>query len=125
MNKYAALCAIGAVNACHFQHKPLFGMLEPAKHCPTTDVPRLNHTQADRLLLKNIYTGFLKGWYQENHDAVSDQCFGEWMEPKFLGIHELKQKLHEDFWSVSVHDVKQVGGDVIDAIYKNFDECNF
>ena len=126
--KFVAVAAIGSVNACWFKehaHKPLMGMLEPAKHCPKTDVPRLNHIQAYRELAKNSYTGLMKGWYQENHDVISDQCFGAWMEPTFMDIHDLKKKMHEDFWSVSLHDVKHTGGQFLDTMYKNMDLCQF
>lgn len=134
MNQYVALALLGTVSACHWSekshhkshhHAPLFGMLEPAAHCPKTDVPRLSHHDADRLFLKNMYQGLVKGWYQENHDVISDECFGDWMEPTFKTIHDMKKKMHEDFWSVSLSEVKSTGALFLDTIYKNMDVCHF
>lgn len=128
MNKYVALALLGSASACHWaeqHHKPLMGMLEPAAHCPKTDAPRLGHTQATRLLLKNMYTGLIKGWYQEDHDVVSDECFGEWMESTFHTVHDLKHRMHEDFWSVSLQEVKSTGALFLDTVYKNADVCQF
>lgn len=135
MNKYVALAAVGTVSGCHWSdqwqhhksqwHKPLFGMLEPAAHCPQTDLPRLSHHEAIRHLLKNFWGGIIKGWYQENHDVLPDACFGDWMEPKFQSLHDLKKKAHQDFWSVSISDVKDAGSMVVDMVYKNLDECHF
>jgi hypothetical protein len=66
-----------------------------------------------------------KGFYQSNTDIINDQCFGEWMDPVFNSAWDLKKKAHEDFWSVSLQEVKSVGSDVIDAFYKNNELCEF
>merc|ERR1711981_499198 len=111
MNKFAVLALLGVVNACpfenmrHMSHKPLCGMLEPAKHCPATDAKVFLPHEALRELLKALHMGFVKGMYQENHDIISDECFGEWTEPTYTAIHNLKKKAHEDFWTISKDDV--------------------
>lgn len=128
MNKFIAVAALGTVSACpfeHMKHEPLFGLLEQGKNCPPSRAPKLNHMQANRLFLKNIYTGFIKGWYSENDKVVSEECFGNWIEPTIHTAWGLKKKAHEDFWSVSIDEVKSVGSDLIDAFYKNADACHF
>lgn len=126
MNKYMALVALGSVNACHMHDmKPLMGFLEQGPNCPKSNAPKMNHTQANRLLLKNVYSGFIKGWYAENEHVVSDECFGHWMEPTFTTAWELKKKAHEDFWSVSIDEVKDTANSLIDVFYKNAEACHF
>jgi hypothetical protein len=127
MSKFLVLAALGSVDACHHhEHKPLFGLLEQGKNCPKSDAPKLNHVQADRLFLKNAYSGFIKGWYSEDAHVVSDECFGAWVEPPIAKLHDLKNKLfHDDFWSVGVDEVKDVGSDLIDVFYKTTEVCHF
>ena len=124
MNKYLALAAVGSVNACPFSD-PLMGMLKQGKNCPESNAPKLNHHQANRLFLKNIYTGYIKGWYAENDHVVSEQCFGNWIEPTFASLHGLHQKVHEDFWSVGIDEIKDAGSLVVDTFYKNLEVCHF
>lgn len=125
MNKYLAIAALGSVNGCHMSHEPLFGLLKQGPHCPKSDAPKLNHVQANRLFLKNVYGGFIKGWYSENDHVVSDECFGHWIEPTFTNLHDLHKKAHEDFWSVSIDEVKGAGSMLIDTFYKNAEVCHF
>jgi len=124
MNKYLALAAVGSVNGCYMS-KPLWGMLEQGKNCPESDAPKLNHHQANRLFLKNIYSGFIKGWYAENEHVVSEDCFGNWIEPSFDTVYGLHKKVHDDFWSVGIDEVKDAGNLVIDTFYKNLEVCHF
>ena len=128
MSKYLALVALGSVNACHWghhHHDPLFGLLRQGKNCPKSSAPKLNHMQANRLFLKNVYSGLVKGWYSENDHVVSEECFGNWMEPTFTTIWGLKNKAHEDFWSVGIDEVKDAGNQLVDLVYKNNEVCHF
>lgn len=126
MNKYVALLALGSVNACHMEEmSPLMGLLEKAPNCPKTNAPKLNHVQANRLFLKNVYSGFIKGWYSENEHVITDECFGHWMEPTFDTVWGLKKKAHEDFWSVGIDEVKDAGNSLVDTFYKNAEVCHF
>jgi len=104
---------------------PLMGLLEQGPNCPVSDAPKFNHMQANRLLFKNVYSGFIKGWYAENDHVVPDECFGHWMEPTFNTVWGLKTKVHEDFWSVDVNEVKDAANSMIDLYYKNTEVCHF
>jgi len=84
--KFAAAVLIGAVSACPFSdamEKPLFGMLEKGKRCPESDAKVLKHHEAFREIARAMYAGFTKGFYQENRDIISDQCFGDWSEETY------------------------------------------
>lgn len=72
-----------AVEACKYEHKPLWGLLEQDESCPKNDAKKLDHIEANREFLKNVYGGFLKGFYQSDAEVVSAKCFGEWAEPAF------------------------------------------
>ena len=64
--KFAVAVLIGAVSACEFtdaMEKPLFGMLEKAKHCPESDAKVLKHHEAFREIARALYVGFTKGFY--------------------------------------------------------------
>lgn len=128
MYKYATV--LGTASACKWMDKhmkkPLFGLLEKADFCAKSDEPRFNHTQANRELMKALYTGSLKGLYQENHDVVSDECFGDWMDETWTILHGLHKKLHEDeLWEIDMNEWKNAGARVIDDIYKLNDVCKF
>jgi hypothetical protein len=94
--------------------------------CPASDAPRFNHTQANRELVKALYTGSLKGLYQENADVVSDECFGDWMDDTWTTIWGLKKRAHEDsFWEIGMSEVIDVSNKLITDVYKLNDVCKF
>ena len=72
-----------------------------------------------------MHRGWVKGWYQENDDVIADKCFGDNIEPVLETAWGLKKKFHEDFWSVNIGEVKDVGEQLIDMIYGNMDDCHF
>lgn len=100
-------------------------MNEMRRHCPESDAPKLNHIQTKRLFFKNSYQGFVKGLYNENDHVVTDECLGAWAEAPFYKAHDLHAKIHDDFWSVDVNEVKDVGSELIDVFYKNAEVCHF
>ena len=126
--KFAVAVLIGAVNACAFtdaMDKPLFGMLEKGKRCPETDAKKLTHHEAFREIARAVYGGFTKGFYQENRDIIKDECFGEWMDDTYETLHKLHKKARDDIWTISLDEVKNAGSDVVDALYKTADVCEF
>lgn len=128
MNKYLAIAAISTVSGCHMSkmlHKPLFGLLEQGPHCPKSDAPKYGRVEAFRLLMQNMHRGWVKGFYQENADVISDKCFGEDLESIVPTVWGLKKKMHADFWSVSVGEVKDVADQVLDTVYTNMANCQF
>lgn len=117
MNKYVALALLGSASACVWEQAP---------HCPENpDAIVLSDNQALRILFQNMYQGFMKGMYQANKDVVSEECFGSWMDGAFDNIGNLATKVQDDFWSVSISEVKDVGSEFIDNIYKNIEVCQF
>jgi hypothetical protein len=121
MNKLLLVAALGSVEACPLQD--YYNQMR-AK-CPETDAPKLNEVQLNRLFLKNSYQGFVTGIYSENDKVVPDECFGAWMEAPIHKVKDLHHKMHEDFWSVNINDVKDVGSELIDVFYKNTEVCHF
>ena len=71
MNKYIAIAALSSVNACHMKD-PLFGLLKQAPGCPESSARKLTHHEAWMKLFQVVNNGFVKGWYQENTDVISD-----------------------------------------------------
>lgn len=69
--------------------------------------------------------GSLKGYYNENRDIISDQCFGAWMDPTYQKWKDLKTQWKDDWWTISIDQVKDLGNDVVDLIWKNQEECEF
>ena len=88
----------GSASACswfhhhHHHHEPFYGLLKQADHCPKSDAKKLDNLEAHREFFKAGYTGWTKGWYQANEDIVSDQCFGDWIDPI---IHKAKAVGHK------------------------------
>ena len=121
MNKYLLLAALGSVEACPIRDM----MMKMKKHCPESNAPHLDTIQLNRHVMKETYQGFVTGLYQENDGVVPDECFGAWMEAPFYKVKNLHHKMHEDFWSVGVDEVKEVGSDLIDVFYKNTEVCHF
>ena len=121
MNKLLLVAALGSVEAC-----PLQDYYNSMKaKCPETDAPKLNEVQLNRLFMKNSYQGFVTGIYSENDKVVPDECFGAWIEAPIHKVKDLHHKMHEDFWSVNINDVKDVGSELIDVFYKNTEVCHF
>jgi hypothetical protein len=114
-----------AVEACHHSQDPLWGLLKQGPECPKNDAKKLNHFEAHRELYKNVYGGFLKGFYQSNSEVVSDQCFGDWAEPAYTTAWGVKKAMHEDFWSVDLKTAKGAVDGVVDAVFKNAELCEF
>ena len=128
MNKYIAVAAVSTVSACHMKEmmeKPLMGLLEQSSKCPVSEAPKFKHIEALRKLAQNMHRGWVKGWYQENTDVLTDKCFGDSIEPVLESAWGLKKKMHEDFWAVDLKEVKSVGEQVLDTIYGNMDDCHF
>merc|ERR1712086_1042588 len=121
MNKLLLVAALGSVEACPLQD--YYNQMR-AK-CPETDAPKLNEVQLNRLFLKNSYQGFVTGIYSENDKVVPDECFGSWMEAPIHKVKDLHHKMYDDFWSVNINDVKDVGSELIDVFYKNTEVCHF
>merc|ERR1719230_165870 len=128
MNKYLAIAAVGSASACHMSEmmkKPLMGLLEQSSKCPVSDAHKYGHIEAIRMLAQNMHRGWVKGWYQENTDVISDKCFGDEIEPVMETVWGLKKKLHEDFWSVDLAEAKSVGEQALDMVYGQMDVCHF
>jgi len=104
---------------------PLFGLLKQGPHCPESDAVKLSHHQAWMKLFQVTNNGFVKGWYQENQDVISDQCFGDVYEPVFTAWHGIKTKVHEDFWSLNLAEVKEAVDMSVDALFQNMEACQW
>lgn len=85
----------------------------------------MNPITLNRLFLKNSYQGFVTGLYSENDKVVTDECLGAWVETPVHKVKGLAHKMHEDFWSVDMNEVKNVGSELIDVFYKNAEVCHF
>ena len=121
MNKLLLLAAVGSVEACPIQD--YYNKMKA--HCPETGAPKLNEVQMNRLFMKNAYQGFVTGLYNENDKVVTDECLGAWVEAPIHKAKELHHKAHQDFWSVDVNEVKEVGSELIDVFFKNTEVCHF
>lgn len=67
----------------------------------------------------------MKGFYQSNADVVTAECFGEWAEPTITTAWGIKHKMHEDFWSVDLKEVKGAVDGIVDTVFHNADVCEF
>lgn len=52
-------------------------------------------------------------------EVIPDECLGDWMEPKITTAWGVKHKLHHDFWSTNITEVKDAVDGLIDVVYKN------
>ena len=66
---------------------------------------------------------FVKGFYRTNEDVISDECFGDWIEPKVHEIFGVAKKLRYDTWSVSIKEAETAVLDVVDSHWKNREVC--
>lgn len=56
-------------------------------------------------------------------EVIPDECLGDWMEPKITTAWGVKHKLHHDFWSTNITEVKDAVDGLIDVVYKNAEVC--
>jgi hypothetical protein len=77
------------------------------------------------MLAQTNVQSFVKGFYRTNEEVISDECFGEWIEPKVQEIFGVAKKLRYDTWSVTVKEAETAVLDVVDAHWKNREVCQF
>jgi len=61
--------------------------------------------------------------YHEQYDPISEECFGDWLEPTYQSIDATVKMLHEDNDGVSATQMKESVDMLIDGIYKNHKAC--
>ena len=101
MNKLAILALFGVANACHNKRALINAVntvLRPERDYKCTFAPeeQLTDLQVIRMLAQTSVQSFVKGFYKTNEDVISDECFGEWVEPK---VHEILRQIHFVYWS--------------------------
>lgn len=74
-------------------------------------------------MVKAVYKGSTKGWYQSDNNVISEECLGDWSEPAFTTAWGVKHKIHRDFWSVNAGEVKGAIDGIVDVVYKNAEVC--
>lgn len=77
------------------------------------------------MMAQTSVQSFTKGFYRTNEDVISDECFGEWIEPKVKEVFGIAKKWHNDVWTVSLKDAETGALDIVDSHWKNRDACQF
>lgn len=131
--KFTTLAMLGAVNASNKrveQVKVMCGFSDMMKNfeetCPVQDeTQNYTHREFIRKAHYSVWNSFIAGFYHEHHDnVVSEECFGEWMEPMMTRAHNIHHKLHKgDIWGISHAEIKDTANDFIDGFFRNLDSC--
>lgn len=130
MNKLAILALFGVANACHGKRgliNAVNSVLRPDRDTKCTFAPeeQLTDLQVIRMMAQTSVQSFTKGFYKTNEDVISDECFGEWVEPKVHEIFGVVRKAREDIWNVSIKDAETAALDIVDSHWKNREVCQF
>lgn len=68
----------------------------------------------------------VKGLYHEQSERpISEDCFGDWIDVEFQKLGAYKDKVFDDFWSLSFSDATTVSDIFINGWYKNIEACQF
>merc|ERR1712147_24465 len=76
-----------------------------------------------RQFLQAGWRGLVKGFYQENQDVITEECYGEWLQEPYQKIHDTYYALKKDSFDVPVDQVKDAVVAGVDAWYKNREVC--
>merc|ERR1719265_2051345 len=123
---YAALAAVG-VSAHNHEHnwkaiaadivyKPLFG--GHIKDMCTETPEKLKLGIFIRKLLRATHVSGTEALYGES-GFISDECFGDWIEPMWAPIHDAFHKMHEDFMSPTYDEWALAGKAWLDIAFRN------
>lgn len=147
MNKLTFLALIGATNACAIsdwfhKHFPHHGHHHGhhGHHHKTDIIDYIFHIKKDRNCVgveesvgsaehwrqfaQAGWRGLVKGFYQENQDVVSEECYGEWLKQPYHNIKATLKDLHRDSYDVPAEQVIKATTEGVNAWYKNRDECH-
>jgi len=85
---------------------------------------------ADTVFYREIVQGMVnssvKGLYHEDSERpISEDCFGDWMDVELGKLGQYKDKLFDDFWTITMSDATDVANIFINGHYKNFEACQF
>jgi len=78
-----------------------------------------------RKLLGAMHNAGVKAMYGAAYDPISEDCFGDWIDPMWAPIHDAFHKMHDDLFSPTYEDWARAGKAWLDISYKNMDECQF
>ena len=101
MNKLTLLALLGTVDACwvsdlfqklggkhhhcdghhHGHHKHHHHIFHQSHECKIPDEDVLQNHEIVRQILQKSYIQSVRGMYNEQYDPISQECFGEWIEP--------------------------------------------
>merc|ERR1719454_571320 len=146
MNKLVFLALVGSGSACkitdwfkkHFSHHGHHG--HHPHHMHKTDIVDFifhikkerncvgieEHVAAHehwRQFLQAGWRGLVKGFYQENQDVISEQCYGEWMEEPYQAIKSTYYDLKKDSYNVPMNQVTDAVTGGVEMWYKNREYC--
>jgi hypothetical protein len=129
INKLAILALLGVTSACNKRGmiNAVNSVLRPDRDekCKFTPEQQLTDLQVIRMSAQSTVQSFVKGFYRTNEDVISDECFGDWIEPKVHEIFGVAKKLRYDTWSVSIKEAETAVLDVVDSHWKNREVCQF
>jgi len=137
--KFATAALIGAASACHCEiphhcqknwkipvvdllYKPLTGS-HIQDTCEVKPYPMRTGLWMRKLMRETHVTGVEALYGQQ--DIVDDECFGEWMVSAWDPIDLVKEKMKDDFHSVSYDEWQNAGQSMLDMMWKNSDACHF
>jgi len=148
MNKLVFLALVGTTQACkwtemkewfakHFHHHGHHG--HHGHHHKTDIIDYIFHIKKERTCVgieesvgsaehwrqfaQAGWRGLVKGFYQENQDVISEECYGEWLKQPYGQIKDTYHALKKDSFDVPVDQVKDAVVAGVDAWYKNREVC--
>ena len=133
MNKLTLLALLGTVDACWFadffhihHHKgQKHHMFHQSEECQIPEEDFLRYHEIIRQIMQKSYIQSVRGMYHEQYDPITEECFGEWIEPTWQKGYDLAHQWREDSDSITAVQMKDTTDSIIDAVYKNHQACQF
>ena len=106
-----------------FPSLDLFGSYEEEPVCNFSESDILPPHLYVRKLLQGIAKAVFKGQYHTSQDILSDECFGDWMDPFHVEFIEAFRAAKNDPFAVTPEQFKKVASKVVDMHFKLRDVC--
>ena len=131
MNKLTLLALLGTVDACwiadllHIHHQPgqKRRLFHQSEDCQIPEEEFLPWHEVSRQIVQKSYIQSVRGMYHEQYDPISQECFGDWIEPIYQNLKAIGHQFHEDKYDISADQMKESADMLIDGIYKNHKAC--
>jgi len=98
-------------------------MFDAPKKCHLATGDRMSTLHELRLIAQTSVKSWAQGFYQENGDVVSDECFGDWMNESAERLHTFARRFKDDPSTVTLDEMYAAAKDLVDLIWKNKDTC--